>query len=296
MTDVQGTAAVAPEVAARTAAMRAELERKSRREARLNWLAPIVMFGLIIALWYFISYVRMDAVRRRTALPPPHEIFTDGFFVWHERKGIRPILESLLVTGRVALIGLLISVVLGIAVAIAMNTAKWAEKSIFPYAVVLQVTPILALVPLLRNWFGFGISSRVVVCVLIAIFPVITNTLFGLQSAQARHHDLFSLHNVGPVTRLFKLELPGAMPAIFTGLRIAAGGCVIGAVVGDFFFRQGAIGVGRLLDNYQKDTRIPELITATICACIFGIVIFAFVGWLSNRMLRSWHDSVAGPT
>ncbi len=287
---------VPSEVAARTAEMRQVLDRKRARDARLNWLAPLITFGLIIGVWYFISYVRMDEVRRRTALPPPHQVLTDGFLVWHDRKGIRPILESLLVTGRVALIGLAISVVLGIVVAIVMNTAKWAEKSIFPYAVVLQVTPILALVPLLRNWFGFGIASRVVVCVLIAIFPVITNTLFGLQSAQQRHHDLFALHGVSSLTRLTKLELPGAMPAIFTGLRIAAGGCVIGAVVGDFFFRQGAIGVGRLLDNYQKDTRIPELITATICACIFGIVIFAFVGWLSNRMLRSWHDSAGADT
>jgi len=284
-----------PDLDAVRAAFEADTAKTAKRDRFVRSLAPAAMFVLLIGVWYFISYVRMDEVRRRTALPPPHKVLTEGFFVWEARRGLRPILEALLVTGRVALIGFAISILLGVLVAILMNTARWVENSVFPYAVVLQVTPILALVPLIRNWFGFGIPSRVVVCVLIAVFPVITNTLFGLQSAQKSHHDLFSLHGVGRWSRLWKLELPGALPAIFTGLRIAAGGCVIGAVVGDFFFRQGEIGIGRLIDNYQKDTRIPELLTATICACVFGIIIFLIVGWISNRSLRSWHDSVRAP-
>ncbi len=267
-------------------------EKKSSRALALwAYLAPLITFVLIIGVWYFISYVRMDAVRRRTALPAPHTVFEDGLLVWEDRRGLKPILEALLVTSRVALIGLGISIAIGVLLAIAMNTAKWAERSIFPYAVIIQVTPILALVPLIRNWYGFGIPARVVVCVLIAIFPVITNTLFGLQSAKEGHHDLFTLHHASRLTRLWRLEMPGAMPAFLTGLRIAAGGSVIGAVVGDFFFRQGQIGVGRLIDNYQKDTRIPELFTATIVACLFGIIIFLLVGWISSRTLRHWHES-----
>lgn len=291
----ESSESTAIDVEATSERLAAATAKRVRNERILSLVAPVVMFFLIIGVWYFISYVRMDEVRRRTALPPPHEVLADGFFTWEDRRGLPPILEALLVTGRVALIGLAISIAFGVIIAIVMNTAKWVESSVFPYAVILQVTPILALVPLIRNWFGFGISSRVVVCVLIAIFPVITNTLFGLQSAQKSHHDLFTLHGTNGFTRLWKLELPGAMPAIFTGLRIAAGGCVIGAVVGDFFFRQGDIGLGRLIDNYQKDTRIPELLTATIVACLFGIAIFLIVGWLSNRALRSWHDSVRGP-
>ena len=166
-------------------------EKKSGKALALwAYLAPLITFVLIIGVWYFISYVRMDAVRRRTALPAPHTVFEDGLFVWEDRRGLKPILEALLVTSRVALIGLAISIAIGVLLAIVMNTAKWAERSIFPYAVIIQVTPILALVPLIRNWYGFGIPARVVVCVLIAIFPVITNTLFGLQSAKEGHHDL----------------------------------------------------------------------------------------------------------
>ena len=274
-----------------------EDEDEARRGAAAwTYLAPLITLILIIGAWYFISYVRMDAVRRRTALPAPHTVFEDGLLVWEDRKGLKPILEALLVTSRVALIGLGISIAIGVILAIVMNTAKWAERSIFPYAVIIQVTPILALVPLIRNWYGFGIPARVVVCVLIAIFPVITNTLFGLQSAKEGHHDLFTLHHASWLTRLWRLEMPGAMPAFLTGMRIAAGGSVIGAVVGDFFFRQGEIGLGRLIDNYQKDTRIPELFTATIVACLFGIAIFLIVGWISNRTLKHWHESARNYT
>ncbi|MYL03296.1 MAG: ABC transporter permease subunit [Acidimicrobiaceae bacterium] len=117
-----------------------------------------------------------------------------------------------------------------------------------------------------------------------------------MQSAKEGHHDLFTLHHANWLTRLWRLEMPGAMPAFLTGMRIAAGGCVIGAVVGDFFFRQGEIGLGRLIDNYQKDTRIPELFTATIVACLFGIAIFLIVGWISNRTLKHWHESARNYT
>ena len=85
--------------------------------------------------------------------------------------------------------------------------------------------------PIITIWFGYGLQSRLIATVLIAIFPVITNTFFGLMSADRQHHDLFTLNKASRLTRLWKMELPGAMPAIFTGLRIAAGGAVIGAIV-----------------------------------------------------------------
>jgi NitT/TauT family transport system permease protein len=262
---------------------------------RRSWvgilLPPIAIFAVVIGIWYYISYRVMSPNRRRVALPPPHEVWTEGFM---DSQAMSKIIDAMLVTGKVALIGLVIAAVWGIFIAVLMNQAKWVERSIFPYAVVIQTLPILALVPLIRNWFGTGINARVVACVLIAIFPVITNTLFGLQSVDRSHHELFTLHGTNRVTRLWKLELPAALPAIFTGLRIAAGGSVIGAIVGDFFFRQGEIGIGRLIDNYQKENRIPELFTAAIISSVFGIIIFVFFGMLANRVLRNWHESQAG--
>ena len=133
-----------------------------------------------------------------------------------------------------------------------MSQAKWVERSLFPYAVVLQTIPILALVPLIGFWFDFNFRSRVIVCVLIAIFPIINNTLFGLLSADQGQHDLFTLHDSSRFTRLWRLQLPAGMPAIFSGFRISAGLAVIGAIVGDFFFRQGDPGIGKLDRQLQS--------------------------------------------
>lgn len=282
-----------------TSAVESVERHQARRPGEQWWklvLPPAGTFALFIGLWYFVSYVLMDERRRNVALPPPHQVVDIGVLQWHPKKGIRPILEAMLTTGRVALAGLVISVALGMIFAIIMNLSKGAERAIFPYAVVIQTLPILALVPIIILWFGFALKSRVLVCVLIAIFPIITNTLFGLQSADRMHHDLFTLNRTSRFTRLWRMEIPGAMPAIFTGLRIAAGGCVIGAIVGDFFFRKGDLGIGRLIDNYSKDLRVEEAFVAAGVSSLFGITIFIVFGWLSNRMLRNWHDSVRSRT
>ena len=116
------------------------------------------------------------------------------------------------------MVGLAIAIVLGMLFAIVMSQAKWLERSLFPYAVILQTIPILALVPLIGFWFGFDFRHRVIVCVLIALFPIINNTLFGLQSADQGQHDLFTLHASSRFTRLCKLQLPAAMPGDLRGL------------------------------------------------------------------------------
>jgi NitT/TauT family transport system permease protein len=257
-------------------------------------IPPGIVFAVVLGLWYFISYGVMNENRRKVALPPAHEVLLDGFLTWEDKAGLKPILAAMQVTGFVALVGLVIATVLGMGIAIAMNRAKWIERSIFPYAVFIQTLPILALVPMIKLWADTGVKGRIIACVLIAIFPIITNTLFGLQSTERAHHDLFTLHKANRWTRLVKLELPGAMPAIFTGLRIAAGGSVIGAIVGDFFFRKGSIGIGRLIDNYQKDgLRTAELFATAIVSSLFGIAIFVVFGVIGNRVLRTWHDSAA---
>ncbi len=266
----------------------------SKRDGAAQRLGPpLALLAIILGIWFAISYGVMNPNRRRVALPPPQTVLDKGFLTWKGtgKQGLKPILTALLVTGRVALLGLLITTILGILIAIVMNRGKWAERALMPYIVIIYTTPILALTPLLKIWLGAGINARIMTCVLIAIFPVIINTLFGLQSTERAHHELFTLHQASKSTRLFKLELPGALPSIFTGLRIAAGGCVIGAVVGDYFFTQGAIGIGRLINNYQKDNRIPEMFAATLVSSIFGILIFLAFGALSNRVLRTWHES-----
>jgi len=252
---------------------------------------PVVVLLVVVGIWLLASEVIIKP-DKRFLLPPPQDVVDVGFGDGHNRAEI---LKGLWLTTKAALIGLALSIVIGMAFAILMSQAKWIERSFYPYAVVIQTIPILALVPLIGFTLGFNFPSRVLVCVLIAIFPVVTNTLFGLLSVDRGHHDLFTLHRAGRLTRLWKLQLPAAMPAIFTGFRIAAGASVIGAVVGDFFFQQGQPGIGVLINLYSNQLESERLYAAVIVSSLLGIVVFLAVGWLNQRVVGRWHES-AGPS
>jgi NitT/TauT family transport system permease protein len=262
------------------------------RAARIaRTLLPPLLFGLVlIGLWYLISYAVLDA-SRRFLLVPPHEVIRDGFLNW---RHFHEILKSLWSSTRVALIGLAISIILGFLLAIGMSQTKLVERAMFPYLVTLQAIPILALVPLIQFWWGTGQTSRVMVCVIISIFPIIVNTLFGLHSAERGLHDLFTLHKASRITRLRKLMFPAAMPAVFAGLRISAGLSVIGAIVGDFFFGKGDAGIGQILRKYANDLSGAELLAAVAMSSLLGVTVFLVFGWLQNRIIGRWYDSAGG--
>ena len=269
----------------------ARLVPSGRRRWLSNWGPPFVVLLLMIGLWYAISYLLLDP-QRRFLLPPPHAVLQVGFL---DPFNLQELLEALWLSARIAMIGLGIAIVIGVLVAIAMSQARWVERSLYPYAVILQTIPILALVPLFGFWFGFGLSSRVLVCVLIALFPIIANTLFGLRSVEQDHHDLFTLHNAGRLTRLWKLQLPAALPSIFTGLRISAGLSVIGAIVGDFFFKQGEPGIGILIDVYRQRLQSEQLFAAVVLSSLLGVFVFWFFGFVGHRATAAWHESALEP-
>ncbi|MGE0880724.1 MAG: ABC transporter permease [Acidimicrobiia bacterium] len=259
-----------------------------RWRSRLGVVAPPAAVALVfVAIWYFASYVALDK-QRRFLLPPPHEVFKTGVFESPTRSEI---LTALWSTSKVAALGLLLATLLGMALAIAMHQARWIERSFYPWAVVLQTVPILAIVPVIGFWWGFDFRSRIVVCVMIGIFPIITNTLFGLKSVPRDQRDLFRLHDAGRITRLVKLDLPGARPAVFTGLRISAGLSVIGAIVADFFFRQGEPGIGRLIDTYRAKLASEALFASIGYSCLLGVIAFWLVGMAAHRSIGQWHDS-----
>jgi NitT/TauT family transport system permease protein len=255
-------------------------------------LPPLLFGGLVIGFWYFVSYVLLED-RRRFLLRPPHQVIDKAFLDW---AVLSEILVALWSSTKVAIIGLVLAIVLGMSLAIIMSQAKTAERAIFPYMVTLQAIPILAIVPLISLWFGFGQMARVVVCVIIALFPIIVNTLFGLQSAERGAHDLFSLHHASRTTRLRKLMFPAALPAIFAGLRISAGLSVIGAVVGDFFFGRGAVGIGQRINRYAANLQGEQLLAAVIMTAALGVTVFWTFGWLQNRVIGKWHDSSTSGT
>jgi len=266
----------------------------SRRRGRSNWLGfvvpPFLVFLAFLGLWYFVSYGLLTA-DRRFLVPPPHAVVQVAFL---DTVNLAELLDALWLSTKVAMVGLGIAIVLGTALAILMSQARWIERSIWPYAVVLQCVPILAIVPVIGFWFEFGFRSRVIVCVIIALFPMIANTLFGLQSVDAGHHDLFTLHGASRLTRLRKLQFPAALPAVFVGLRTSAGLAVIGAIVGDFFFKQGEPGVGILIDLYRARLQTEQMFGALILASLLGVVAFWIFGYLSRLVVGGWHESAGG--
>lgn len=265
--------------------------RRSRSAALASVVLPPVVVGLaIVGIWYFISYAVLDP-RRRFLLRPPHEVWQVGFADW---DNFSRMLDGLWSSSKVAFWGLLIAILLGFLLATLMSQAKVVERAIFPYAVVLQAIPILAIVPLIGFWFGYGFSSRVLVCVIIALFPIVVNTLFGLLSAEQGMHDLFTLHKAGRLTRLRRLMFPAALPAVFAGLRISAGLSVIGAIVGDFFFGQGEVGIGQLLKRYANRLEGEQLFAAVILSSALGVTVFLLFGWLSGRIIGKWAGESRG--
>lgn len=247
-------------------------------------LPPVVVFFFFIGLWYLVTYVFLSD-DRRWLLPPPHQVVAEGFFV---PGTLQDILYGLWQSAQVAFMGLVLAFVFGFSMALAMSQAKWIERSLYPWAVASQTVPILALVPMIGFWFGFGVSARVIVCFMIALFPIVINSLTGLLSADRGLHDLFTLHSASRSTRAVRLQIPSALPDIFTGLRTAAGLSVIGAIVGDFFFGRGNPGLGLLLDKYASRLQSEELFTTVFVACLLGLAVFWGFGFLGRRTVGNW--------
>lgn len=260
---------------------------QSARTLLGSLVVPLASLGVALAVWYSVTYLVL-APERRFLLPAPHRVLTQSLLDWSH---LAPMLEGLAVTARVTAVGFVIAVLFGLAIGILMHQATWIERAVYPYAVALQVIPILAIVPLIGLWFGYGMVARTIVCVMIAAFPIITNTHFGLQSVDRGLHDLFTLGRASRWERLVKLELRAALPAILTGIRTAAGLVVVGAIIGDMFFAKGQPGIGTLLDVYRSRLQSEDLIAAIAIASAFGIAVFSAFGVLSRALVGRWHVS-----
>ena len=268
----------------------------SDRNLVSDFAGPIVVFAIFIGVWYLLS-TQLLPPQKRFLLPTPHRVVQEGFLTWSagEQRGLKPILLSLWDSIKIAVIGLFITIIIGTTLATLMATRRWMERATWPYLVALQSAPILAMTPLIRALIDGITLQRILVVVLIAFFPIVNNTLFGLLSVDKSQHELFTLHGASKLTRLRKLQFPAAMPNIFVGLRISAGLSVIGAVVGDFYFRQGGVvGIGAQIDIYRGRLWGAELIAAIILASIFGLVVFILFGLLSKVAIGKWHTTTRG--
>jgi NitT/TauT family transport system permease protein len=267
-----------------------------RRESRVSrfyaprstqWWPPILVFVILVGVAYLIAFYYDKVVQLPYLIPYPHlvlkEFYGDPFFT-------PQLYADLANTTQVALTGLACAIIIGVGWATLMSLAKWVERSLYPYAVILQCIPLLALVPLIGSLFGYEFLSRVIVATVIAIFPMVSNTLFGLQSIDQSQRELFELQGAGRITTLRKLRFPAAMPSIFLGLRNAAGLSVVGAIVGDLFFQRGTPGLGVLIQVATARLNGPGTFAAIIIASLLGIAVFLFFGWLARVVVGKWYN------
>lgn len=262
-----------------------------RRGSRARWLAwrvlpPLLVLAIAIGIWEFVCYVLLDPTRR-FLLPPLQTVINQSFFV---SANLTTLLQAFWTTAYLAMIGLLVAIALGVTIAVVMNQSRFLENSLYPYLILFQTVPILALVPLIGFWFGFSTMPRIVVCVIIALFPIIANTSFGLQSATEAQHDLFRLHHAGHLRTLGKLWLPASLPAMFAGFRISAGLSVVGEIVGGFFFQKGPSDLGILINTSVDQLNTPLLFGAVIACAVLGVLVFWLFTGLGRLVYGRWKE------
>lgn len=270
-----------PTSSSESAPRRAVVAKRVRTTLRMV-LPPALSFAVGIALWYLVSYQILSPARR-FLLPPPHDVLMKSLL---DKAHVDPMLDALVVTAKVSLVGFVFAALLGVGIGILMSRGSFLERAIYPWAVVAQVIPVLAIVPLIGLWFGYGMTARTIVCVIIAIFPIIANTHFGLVSVDRGAHELFTLSRASMLQRLVKLELPSALPSMMTGFRTASGLVVVGAIIGDMFFAKGQPGIGTLLDIYRSRLQSDDLIAAIVLASAFGVAVFAVFSVLNTLVNR----------
>ena len=187
-----------------------------------------------------------------------------------------------------ALAGLLLSFTTGTLFAIALSSSDLARRAFYPYAVFFQTVPIISIAPLLVIWFGFGQPTVIASAAIVSVFPIIASTLLGLKSTEPALIDLFTLYSASARQMLYRLKIPFALPQIFSGLRIASGLAVVGAIVGEFI---GGGGLGRVVDSARTQQRIDRVFAAVLISALLGAVLVGAVNLISALTLGSWHTS-----
>jgi NitT/TauT family transport system permease protein len=247
---------------------------------------PVVVLAAGAALWELV--VRVNEIPAYV-LPGPHAVFKTLVQDW-------PVLsQSLLTTLVTTLEGFVAAGIGGIVLAVLFNQSKWLEYSLFPYAVILQVTPVIAIAPLLLIYLPQ--QTAVIVCAwIVAFFPVLSNATLGLNSVDRNLAGLFQLYGASRLQTLRYLKLPTALPSILAGLRIAGGLSLIGAVVAEIAAGSAGAGSGLAYRIAESGYRlnIPRMFAALLLLSVAGVVIYGLLALASYLMLRRWHESALG--
>ncbi|MBU9826463.1 ABC transporter permease [Rahnella aquatilis] len=249
-------------------------------------LYPAVVAVVVIMLWQgWVSYFKIPQF-----LVPSPVVMLESLWT-----NFGSLTMSLLFTLKITLISFLLSIVIGAAVAFVLVQNRFVETALFPYIVFLQVTPIVAIAPLIIIWVKDTTLSLVVCSTLMAVFPIISNTTQGLRSVSPGLLSYFQLSRASRLQILIRLRIPSALPYFFGALRISSGLSLIGAVVAEFVAGTGGNNTGLayqiLQAGYQLD--IPLMFAALLLISLTGIALFGVMSWISRRALSAWHESEA---
>jgi NitT/TauT family transport system permease protein len=262
-------------------------ERRILGLAASSWpgiIAPVVIGIAMLAAWEAV--VRIKGI--------PHYILPGPILIaqtlWSDWGTLS---ESLWITLRITFAALIAAITVGVSLAIIFTQSKWLEKSLFPYAVILQVTPVVSIAPLIIIWVG-DINLSLLICAwIVAFFPILSNTILGLNSADHNLINLFQLYRASRWQTLRYLRLPAALPYFLGGLKISGGLALIGAVVAEFVAGTGGSASGlayRILESGYR-LQIPRMFAALLLISLSGIAIFFLTSWISYLLLRHWHES-----
>jgi NitT/TauT family transport system permease protein len=260
------------------------IARRARIEGVAKWLLPIIVMTLTI--WGWDRLVKVNEIPHYI-LPGPGLVLQTLVEDWGT------LFPSLLVTLQITLMALLAAILGGVGLAILFAQSKFAEMSFFPYAVILQVTPIVSIAPLIFIYVESKLVGLLICAWVVAFFPILSNTTMGLKSADHNLRDLFTIYRATRWQKLVHLQLPSALPYFLSGLRIAGGLSLIGAVVAEYVAGTGGIGSGlafRILEASYR-LNIPRMFAGLLLIALTGVAIFAATSLLSHLVLRKWHES-----
>jgi len=256
----------------------------SRREATLRLALPALAAACLLGAWQaWVTYFEVPAY----LVPSPWLVGQTLVADWALLGA------AWLVTLKITLLAFAASIVIGSLIAFVFVQSRWIEAAFFPYAVLLQVTPIVAIAPLIIIWVKDPTLSLVVCATLVALFPIIANTTTGLRSINPGLADYFKLQGASRWQLLLRLRIPSALPFFMAGLRISGGLSLIGAVVAEFVAGTGGTGTGLayqiLQSGYQLN--IPRMFAALLLITLTGVALFAMLSALSRAVLGGWHES-----
>ena len=248
----------------------------------LSFLAPIFTFILLLCSWELIVYFKNIP---KYILPAPTDIFSSILLNYED------LLLSTFITFRITLLAFFIASFLAISIAILFSQSKIIELSLYPIAVIFQVTPVVAIAPLILIWVGLDNAEYaiLILAVIVAFFPVLANTNLGIRSVEKNLSELFSLYEATRFKRLFKLQLPYALPFILTGMKTSIGLALIGAVVAEFVAGSGtSTGLAWRIIEAGNRLDIPKLFAALILLVVLGIFLFLLITLIEKLLLRRW--------